>query len=344
MKQLSIWDYLQRLLLTILMVSIFGILLMVTWAIVDALILLFIGIVAAVILRTLAKPIARYTPLNTKAAIIVVILLLLLLLALGTWLFVPEIVTQTEALITQVNQALLQLEQFLLQYDWGQDLLEKIFQQDPTQLPFQDLVPRITDTFSLTLETLTNLFFILFIGLFLAWNPELYRSGIIALIPPRGRKRTREVIDAMIEGLRGWLLGQFISMCIIGIVVGVGLSILGIPLAFLLGLISGVLEFVPILGSIVSAIPGVLIAFTLGFNNAIYVAIFYLVVQQLEGNLITPIVQRHTVDLPPALTLTVIFIMGLLFGPFAVFIAAPMAATFLILVKMVYLEDILKSR
>ncbi|MFP4100434.1 hypothetical protein [Coleofasciculus sp.] len=129
MKQLSIWDYLQRLLLTIFVVSIFVILLMVAWAIVDALILLFIGIVGAVILRTFAKPIARYTPLNTKAAIIVVILLLLLLLALGTWLFVPEIVNQTEALITQVNQALLQLEQFLLQYDWGQDLLENLFLQ-----------------------------------------------------------------------------------------------------------------------------------------------------------------------------------------------------------------------
>ncbi|MFP4298654.1 MAG: AI-2E family transporter [Spirulinaceae cyanobacterium] len=344
MKQLSIWEYLQRLLLTLLVVSLFVILLMVAWAIVDALILLFIGVVTAVILRTLAKPIARYTPLNIKAAILIVILLLLVLLALGGWLFVPEIVNQTEALVTQVNQAIIQLEQFLLQYNWGQDLLETIFRQDPTQLPFQDLFPRVTDTFSLTVETLTNFFFILFIGLFLAWNPELYRSGIIRLIPPMGRKRAREVIDAIIEGLRGWLLGQFISMCTIGLVVGVGLSILGIPLAFLLGIISGVLEFVPILGPIVSSIPGILIAFTLGFTNTIYVTLFYLVVQQIEGNLLTPIVQRHTVDLPPALTLTVIFIMGLLFGPFAIFIATPLAATFLILIKMVYLEDVLKSR
>jgi predicted PurR-regulated permease PerM len=344
MKQLSIWDYLQRLLLTILVVSTVVVLLLVTWAIVDALILLFVGLLVAVILRTLSQPIAKYTPFGRKFSIVVVILFILLLLALVAWLFIPEILAQTEALIIQINQAIIQIEQFLLQYDWGQELLEVIFQQDPTQLPFQALLPRITDTFSLTLESLTNVLFILFIGLFLAWNPNIYRSGIIALIPPRGRKRTREVMDAMVRGLRAWILGQFISMCIIGVLVGVGLSIMGIPLAFLLGLISGVLEFVPILGSIVSAIPGVLIAFTLGFTNTIYVTVFYLVVQQLEGNLITPIVQRQTVDLPPALTLTVIFIMGLLFGPFAVFIAAPLAATFLILVKMIYLEDILKSR
>lgn len=344
MKQLTIWDYLQRLLLTIAVIGFFAIIFLIAWAIVDALILLFVGIVLAVILRTLAKPIARYTPLNEQISIFIVIILLLVLLVGGGWLFVPEIISQTEALIEQINQAVVQVEEFLLQYSWGKDLLELTFQQDPSQLPLQDLVPRVTDTFSLTLEGIANLFFIIFISLFLAINPNLYRSGLIELIPPSGRKRTREVIDAMVEGLRGWLLGQFISMCIIGILVGVGLSILGIPLALLLGIISGLLEFVPIIGSIVSAIPGILIAFTLGTTNAIYVAIFYLAVQQLEGSVITPIVQKKTVDLPPAVTLTAIFVMGLLFGPLAIFIATPLAAVLMILVKMVYLDDILGSR
>ncbi|MFW6295953.1 MAG: AI-2E family transporter [Halothece sp.] len=343
MKQLTIWDYLQRLLLTIAVIGVFSILLLLAWAIVDALIALFVGLLLAVILRTLAKPIARYAPIDERFSIIVVIVLLLLILAAGGWLFVPEIIEQTEIFIEQINQALIQIEEFLLQYTWGEFLLERFVQQDITQLPVQDIIPRLSDTFSLTLQTITNLVFIIFIGVFVAWNPNLYRSGFIKLIPPRGRKRTGEVIDAMVDGLRGWLLGQFISMCIIGVLVGVGLSIIGIPLALLLGIISGVLEFVPIIGSIVSAIPGILIAFSIGYTPAIYVAIFYLVVQQIEGNVITPIVQRKTVSLPPAITLSAIFIMGLLFGPLAVFIATPLAAVLMILIKMVYIEDVLHS-
>ncbi len=344
MKQLNIWNYLQRLLLTILVISLFGVFFLLAWATVDALILLFIGMLLAVILRTLANPIARHTPLNDKFSLITVILLLILVILLGGWLFIPEIIEQAEAFIIQANQAILQLEQFLLQYSWGRDLLEGFVLQDPSDLPFQALLPRITETFGLTLTGLRNIFFIFFIGLFLAWSPGLYRSGFINLIPPRGRKRTNEVMDAMVDGLRSWLLGQLISMCLIGVLTGVGLALFGVPLAFFLGIISGVLEFVPILGSIISPIPGILIASTLGFSKMIYVTLFYIAIQQIEGNLLTPIVQRQTVSLPPALTLTAIFVMGLLFGVLAVFIATPLAAVILILVKMVYLEDILGSR
>jgi len=343
MRQLSIWDYLQRLLLTIVVVGFFAIMFMIAWAIIDALILLFIGLLISVILRTLAKPIIRYTPINEVFAVISVILLLVIIIALGAWLFVPELIVQTEALIVQINAAIVQVEQFLLQYAWGQDILEILFQQDPSQLPFQDLVPRFTDTFSLTLEGLTNILFMVFIGIFVALNPSLYRSGLLALMPPGGRKRTNEIIDAIVAVLRGWLLGQFISMCLIGVVVGIGLSVLGIPLALLLGIISGLFEFVPILGPIIASVPGILIAFTMGIRTALYVTLFYLVIQQLEGNIITPMVQRKTVHLPPALTITAILIMSLLFGPLAVFIATPLAAIIMVLVKMIYIEDILGS-
>lgn len=343
MERQSTWNYLKRLLLAVGVIGLFVILLLFFWAIADILLLLFTGVVLAVVLRTLAKPIARHTPLTDKWSLAVVVLLLVVLLGVGGWLFVPEVANQTGQLVEQVDNAINRIEAIVNQYGWAQALFGGIFPQDLEQLPLPDMLPRLTGTFTVTLRSLSHIFFVVFIGFFVAVDPELYRSGIVTLVPPRGRKRSREVIDGIVDGLRSWLLAQFISMIVVGIVTGVGLWILGIPLALLLGVFSGFLEFIPIAGPILSAVAPILIAFTIGPMRAVYVTLFYLVVQQLEGNLLTPIVQHKVVSLPPALTLTAVLVMGVLFGPLGVLVATPLAVVVFILVKMLYLEDILGS-
>jgi predicted PurR-regulated permease PerM len=337
-------EYLKRVLLTVAVVALFAVLIFLTWAIADMLLLLFAGVLLGVVLRTLAKPIARRTPLGDKLSLLIVVLVLFIILAIVGWLFVPEIVNQTEQLVDGVTAAIKQIEQILSQYGWGERLLEDTFGEDLEQLPIPDnLLTNITGTFTVTLTTLAHILFIVFVGFFVAIDPELYRSGIVSLIPPGGRKRSREVINNVVEGLRAWLLGRVISMVAVGIVAGIGLSILGIPLAFLLGLITGILEFVPIVGPILSAVLPILIAFTIGPMQAVYVALFYLVLQQLEGNILTPIVQQKVVSLPPVLTLAAVLVMGFLFGPIGIIIATPLAVVLFILVKMLYLQDILGS-
>jgi predicted PurR-regulated permease PerM len=309
------------------------------WAIADVLLLVFLGILLAIALRTLANPIARHTPLSPRWAMLLVVVTLLVLVIVGGWLFVPELLSQTEQLFTQIDAAIDQVEEFINQ-DWGDGLPGRIFEGEQS-LPSPNLFTGLTGTFADTLGILANVLFIGFIGIFVAFDPQLYRRGIISLVPPNGKQRAHEVLDSLISGLQAWLLGRVISMVAIGVVVGVGLTILGVPLAPALGLLTGLLEFIPVVGPVLSAGPAILIAFTQDMMLAVYVAIFFLIAQQIEGNVLTPIVQQKTVSLPPALTLTAVLVMGFLFGPLGVLVATPLAAVLFILVRMLYIEDVL---
>ncbi|WP_416674670.1 AI-2E family transporter [Egbenema bharatensis] len=339
---MSTEEYLKRILLTAGVVGVLITLVTFIWVVADVLLLVFLGILLAIALRTLAYPIARRTRIPPRGALLIVLFTILVLMVGGGWLFVPELLRQTDQLFEQINAALNYVEAFINQ-DWGEGLAGRVFEGEQT-LPDFNLLTGLPGTFADTLGILANVLFIVFIGIFIAFDPGLYRTGIISLIPPTGRQRAHEVIDSLIDGMQAWLLGRVISMIVIGIVVGVGLSLLGIPLAPALGVLTGLLEFIPIVGPVFSAFPAILIAFTQDIMQAVYVAIFFLVAQQLEGNVLTPIVQQKTVSLPPALTLTAVLVMGFLFGPLGVLVATPLAAAILILVKMLYIEDVLGKK
>jgi predicted PurR-regulated permease PerM len=305
------------------------------------LILIFLGLLLAVVLRTLAGLIAHRTPLNTRGSLVVVVLLFLILVGVGGWFFIPEVASQAEQFIDRISWAMTQVERLLSRYEWGQQLIRGLVEQN--NLSGTAVLNRLTSTFTLTLEGLANSLFILFIAFFVAIDPDLYRTGMINLIPPQGRNRAREVIHGLVHGLRLWLLGQFIQMVIVGTVITIGLALMNIPLSWALGLLAGLFEFIPVLGPILSAVPGILVAFTVEPIQAVYVALFYLVVQQIEGNVLTPIVQQKVVSIPPAITLTAILVMSVLFGPLGAFVATAVAIVIIILVRMIYLEDILKT-
>jgi predicted PurR-regulated permease PerM len=312
-----------------------------SWAVVDVLLLVFLGVLLAIALRTLAKPLARITPISEKWALGAIVLLLALMLGALGWFLVPEILNQADLLVEQVGKAIEQLEAIASE-QFGQDGIGGIFGGSNPWLDPNNVLTQVMDTFTLTLGVLANGLFVLFIGLFVAIDPHLYRSGIVSLVPPRGRKRTREVIDGVVRGLRAWLLGRIISMVVIGIVVSLGLWLLDIPLALVLGIIAALLEFIPVVGPVLAAVPGILIAFTLSPLRAVYVALFYLVVQQLEGNILTPIVQQQVVSLPPALGLSTVLALGILFGPLGVLAATPLTVVAFVMVRTIYLQDILE--
>ncbi|MGG6295879.1 AI-2E family transporter [Leptolyngbya sp. AN02str] len=342
MHRLTNAQYFQRVLITVgVVIAVFG-LVWLLWTIANMLLLVFLGILMAIALRTSAKPLARYTPLSHKGAVIVVLLTALVALGLGGFFFIPEVLNQTDQLVDTLAVAWDQMDAFISQ-TLGDSPLERIW-GDQQSLPGPNLIARLTGTFANTLGILANVLFIVFTGVFLAIEPRLYRKGVITLIPPNGRQRAQEVISQIVDGLQAWLLGQLIAMVTIGTVVAIGLMLLNVPLAIPLGVVSGLLEFIPIVGSLLSAVPAVLIAFTQGIPKALYVALFFFVAQQIEGNILTPIVQQKTVSLPPALTLSAVLIMGFLFGPMGVLVATPMAAVVYILVKLLYVEDLLGTR
>lgn len=183
----------------------------------------------------------------------------------------------------------------------------------------------------------------LFIGLFLAYDPQTYRNGLVRLIPIKKRKRAQEVLDEVTSTLRWWLVGKFFSMAIIGFFTTIGLWLLGVPLAITLGLIAAILTFVPNLGAILATLPAVLIAASQDLDKAFYVVILYIVIQTVESNVITPTIQEKTISLPPALTISAQLLMAILVGGLGLVLATPLTAMLVVLLRMLYIEDVLNE-
>ncbi len=235
------------------------------------------------------------------------------------------------------------LEDQLRQHDWGQKLLDpKNFQAPPSGSA--EMFGRFTRFFSSTVGGMVDAVIILFIGVYGAADPGTYRSGLIRLFPLRKRGRAAEVVDAVGGTLRRWLLGQLLVMTIVGVVAGIGLWLLGVPFAPALGLLTFFLEFIPYVGPIGSAIPGLLVASSLGSSKLLYVALFYFALQSAEGYLLSPLIQERAVKIPPALTVLAQVLLGVLVGGFGLILATPLTAVSLVLVNEIYIKDALGDR
>ena len=144
------------------------------------------------------------------------------------------------------------------------------------------------------------------------------------------------------RALRLWLKGQAIAMVVVGLLTGIGLWALGMPSAFALGLLAGVLEFIPFAGPIIAAVPAILLALAVSPELALWVMLLYFAVQQFEGNLLTPLVQQYAVDLPGVVLLFSLIGFGTLFGTLGVILAAPLAVVTMVLVKRLYVIETLR--
>lgn len=192
-------------------------------------------------------------------------------------------------------------------------------------------------------NVLSNLVVVLFTGIFFAANPTLYKNGVLLLVAKKREKRVGEALDAAGAALWKWLTAQLIAMAFVGISVSIGLIIIDLPLALVLGLIAGLLDFVPYIGPFAAFFPALLIAFAEGPEMILMTAAVYLIVQQLEGNLVTPLVQQQRVSIPPAMVILSIVAFGLVFGVAGVIMATPLAVVAMVLVGMLYVQDVLKK-
>jgi predicted PurR-regulated permease PerM len=180
---------------------------------------------------------------------------------------------------------------------------------------------------------------IVVIGLYTATEPEVYTDGLIRLVPVEGRKRAREVLDALGSTLRWWLFGRVVSMSVVGVLTTVGLWLMAVPLALALGLVTALLTFIPNIGPVLSVVPALLLVLTQNPARALYVLLLYLGIHTLDGYLLAPLVQERTLLLPPVLTIVGQMLLGVLLGGPGVVLAAPLTAVLFVLVRMLYVED-----
>ena len=329
---------------TLVVVSVLLVLLLI-WYAADLLMLVFAGVLISILLRTFSEFLVKRTRLGYGLSLGLVALGLVILVIGTSWLVTDRIIDQLKELQTLLPQALQNFKGYLGRYEWGRNAIDSlpnlnewISQRGGT------VVSQLTGLASSTFGAVINVLVVFIIGIYLASQPGLYARGLHRLVPFGYRDRLGEVLSVSDDALRRWLLGRFGLMIMNGVMTAVGLWILRVPLAFTLGVLAGVLNFVPNFGPWIAAIPAVLIGFMQSPRQGIAVAGLYLVLQSIDGYLLTPLVDRRSVELPPVLTITAQVLLGIAFGFVGILLASPLTGVAMILVKMLYVEDLLGDR
>ena len=190
-----------------------------------------------------------------------------------------------------------------------------------------------------TLAAVGGVLLVVFLSIYFATDPELYRRGMLALLPPRRRHLAARVMSRVAVVLRKWLVTQLIAMAVIGGVSTIALLILRVKAAFALGLLAGLFEFIPTVGPILSAIPAVAMGFLDSPEKALLIAVVYIGIQFLENHILIPLLMKGGMDLPPALTVITQALLALVFGFLGLMVAVPMLATVMVIVQMLYVEE-----
>ena len=191
-----------------------------------------------------------------------------------------------------------------------------------------------------TVEVAAGIVIILFMSIYIGADPRLYRHGIVSLIPHRGRKRGEQVLEAITLALRRWLVTQLIAMLVMGLVATAVLTALHVRAALPLGILSGLLQFVPMAGPLISAIPAIAMGFVDSPEKAAAVMVALYIIHFLESHVLIPLLMKEGVNLPPVLTVLTQAGMALAFGVMGLFVAVPLLVLVMILVKMLYVEDV----
>jgi len=315
--------------------------LLLLWQVPDVLLLTFAGVLLAVFLRGGGDLIGLRFGLSGPVRVLLFVLVLVLLFAGFVLLAAAPLADQMNQLWQQVPRMVQQVTQRLSSYSWGQELLERV-KPENLSLPSGGGSSAFS-ALGTTFGAVGNFVLLLFLGLYFAMDPGLYRRGIVALLAPSLHAKAFAVFEEAGHTLRGWLGAQMISMAAVGVLMGLGFWLLGLPLAVLLGVIAGLLAFIPNIGPVIAAVPAVLLGLEGGTSGALAVLGIYVTVQSIESYLITPYVQKRSVDLPPALTIIVQVGMGTLYGIMGLALATPLAALGLMLVRHLYIKDYLET-
>jgi predicted PurR-regulated permease PerM len=321
------------------------------WYGVRVLLVGFAGVLLAVLLRGLAMGLRRLTGLPPGWALGVTILLLVGAFVGAGWLLAPSVAEQGNQLAERLPQATERVKERLAQTGWGAQALKLAGRVMPGSggagggggegAPTTQAVRQVRSLVASTMAVVLDLLIILFLGIYLAAQPKLYVDGLAALFPRGKRGRICEVLNQLGHTLRWWLIAQGIDMLVVGAVTAVGLWLIGVPLALVLGILAALFNFIPNFGPLFSFVPAVLLALVESPEKAMYVTVFYLVLQNVEGYVLLPLLQRGAVDTPPALLIGGQVLLTLLVGGLGLALAAPLMACAMIVVKMLYVHDVL---
>lgn len=344
------------------------------WYSMYVLLLAFAAVLVGVLLRGSAEWVAARLRIGVGWALGLVLLSLVVFFVAIGYFAAPSIIQQGERLAERLPQSLRQAENKLRSYSWGRRILSEPSPSpgappatqpttrsatQPTSQPTSQptlvekvveagtsgqAVQRATRIVNQVLQGLLALFVILASGIYLAASPRMYVDGLLVLTPHARRARYREVLNRLAFTLRWWMIGQLVPMLVIGVITAVGLKLIGVELWLILGLLAALFNFIPNFGPLISGVPAFLLALADSPQKAMWVVLLYVLSQNLEGYILTPLVQRRAVEMPPALLILFQVLAGLLLGALGVVLAAPLLAVIVVAVRMLYVEDVLGDK
>ena len=311
------------------------------WTLREVVFILFGALVLANGMNAVACFLARKLRIRYALGLLAVVTTGLTVLGAVGWFFGATINNQLEELSDKIPEGLQWLTNQIEARPYTRDLLSKLEINDLSGTTGW-IAKTLTPILRSFLGAAGSLVVMAIVSIYLAAQPERYRSGALRLLPISARSKASELLDATGNILGRWLAGQVAVMATVGLLSGVGLWLLGIDAAFVLGLVGGLMSFVPYLGSVMTAILATLFALAQGPYHAAAVIVMYICVHFVEGNFITPLIQAEATSLPPAITLLAVISCAILFGPSAAFLAAPLTLFVITALDVLYTKPMVK--
>lgn len=311
----------------------------IVWQLATFVILGFAGVLMSVILYRTSEIIGRRLHIGQRWGLVLLMVVVAALLAGGAWLFGSQVVGQFQELNQTVTEGIDRIQSWL--DDAG--LMRIVSGAGEGAIAGEGLMSRAMTVATTAFDLIAGLLIVAFIAIYLAAQPHVYRRGTVLLFPKERHTEIETALDETGEGLWRWMIGQLISMLTIGVLTTTVLLLMDIPLAIALGVIAALLEFIPILGPWLSAVPAVLVGLTVDVQTAAWVAVAYFGIQQVESYVITPLAERWAVHLPPAISVAAATAFTLLFGFVGLLFATPFTLAVIILIRRLYVRNALRE-
>ncbi len=304
------------------------------WFMFDVILIVIGAILIAVLLRIVADPFVRWGRLPQGIALLLSGIIIVGVVAGAAYLFGTQINAEFTDVYHRASAASVAILTQLQGSETGKLLLAHLEGGGGFSIP-----GLLSNVFSISVSFLEALVVTVIAGFYLAAQPGLYLDGLDKLFPREWRANVNETIADIGQGLRLWLIGELIQMALIGVLSATAVWLIGLPSPLALGVIAGFAEFVPYLGPIIAAVPALLVATTKGGHALLWTAVSYLLIHQIEGNLVVPLIQRRMVYIPPAVMLVGVVTILFIFGGVSVIFAGPIAVIVFVAVKKLYVRD-----
>ncbi|MDQ3049738.1 MAG: AI-2E family transporter [Bacteroidota bacterium] len=297
--------------------------------------LVLAGTLIAIFFRGLSNFIQRKTKWKEGICVAISIIGTLLIVAGLFWLIGAKVEAQIAELMDTLPKTIDNAKAKLNDSAIGEKIVNKLSSKNS-----MDKAQAFAGQFfQSTFGVFGDIYVILFIGIFFTISPKTYTQGMVQLIPVKGQQKADQVLDKLGEQLRNWLKGKLFSMFVVFVLTAIGLAIIGMPLWLVLALLAGLISFIPNFGPLIALIPAVLVALMQSPQTAALVTGLYILIQFIESNFITTLVQKKLLNMPPALIIIAQLIMGALTGGWGLVLATPLTVIIIVLVQELYIKN-----